>query len=54
MGPVDVLAVLEAGWHCETDRLLTWFASLVRASRRLAFTVAGRLATSWARFRVAF
>jgi hypothetical protein len=48
---VDV--VLEVGRHCETERLLTWLASLVSAWRRLAFTVPGRLATCPARFRVA-
>lgn len=47
------LDVLDAGRHCETDRLLTWLTSLVSAWRRLAFTVFGRLATWLARFRVA-
>jgi hypothetical protein len=63
VGPVDVVGevvgvvlgveVLDAGRHCETERLLTWLASLVSAERRLAFTVPGRLATWLARFRVA-
>jgi hypothetical protein len=62
VGPVDVVGVvvvvvgvvvLDVGRHWETERLLTWLASLVRAWRRLAFTVPGRLATWLARFRVA-
>lgn len=53
VAPVDVLAGVEVGWHCETERVLTWLASLVRAPRRFAFTVSGRFATSLARLRVA-
>jgi hypothetical protein len=50
---VGVVEVLAAGRHCDTERLLTWLASLVSAWRRLAFTVSGRLATSPARLLVA-
>jgi hypothetical protein len=53
VGVLDVVVVVVAGWHCETDRLLTWLASLARAWRRLALTVLGRSDTWPARFRVA-